>query len=163
MSAVRHPPGGQSVVAYECRYVWCWPAGTPGTQGVCPRPRSRSRDRVVMRVRGPLRVLGPSTPLVELPAPVDEHPDSWSHCARRRVRIVVARNDLTRCPLTLTVTPEYCGHRRRNVLLGLPPDTTDVNPILATVEDLAAQVSDPGLSKPSTVAAAAKKAGLDVA
>lgn len=43
-------------------------------------------------------------------------------------------------------------------LLGLPADTTDVETILATVKDAVA----PAEQKPSEVAAAAKRAGLEV-
>jgi hypothetical protein len=43
-------------------------------------------------------------------------------------------------------------------LLGLPSDTTDVETILATVKDAVA----PAEQKPSEVAAAAKRAGLEV-
>ncbi|ORW02479.1 phage protease [Mycobacterium kyorinense] len=46
--------------------------------------------------------------------------------------------------------------------LGLPADTTDVDLILATVADLAAQAAGMNPEKPSTVAAAARKAGLEV-
>src|SRR5215207_8083436 len=46
--------------------------------------------------------------------------------------------------------------------LGLPADTTDVDLVVATATDLAAQAADTGMSKPSTVAAAARKAGLEV-
>jgi hypothetical protein len=46
--------------------------------------------------------------------------------------------------------------------LGLPADTTDVDLILATVADLAAQAASMNPEKPSTVAAAARKAGLEV-
>ncbi|SBS79258.1 Mu-like prophage I protein [uncultured Mycobacterium sp.] len=45
-------------------------------------------------------------------------------------------------------------------LLGLPADTTDIDTILATVKDAVA--SEPMDSKPSAVAAAAKRAGLEV-
>jgi hypothetical protein len=47
-------------------------------------------------------------------------------------------------------------------LLGLPADTTDVQLVLDTVSDLAAQVAEIDPAKPSTVAAAAKRAGLEV-
>lgn len=46
--------------------------------------------------------------------------------------------------------------------LGLPADITDVDLILATVADLAAQAAGMNPEKPSTVAAAARKAGLEV-
>ncbi|AWT55809.1 phage protease [Mycolicibacterium smegmatis] len=46
--------------------------------------------------------------------------------------------------------------------LGLPADTTDADLIVATVADLAAQVAGMNPEKPSTVAAAARKAGLEV-
>lgn len=46
--------------------------------------------------------------------------------------------------------------------LGLPTDTTDVQLILDTVIDLAAQAAGLNPEKPSTVAAAAKRAGLEV-
>lgn len=45
--------------------------------------------------------------------------------------------------------------------LGLPPETTDIATILATVTD-AVTACDTVDAKPSTVAAAAKRAGLDV-
>jgi hypothetical protein len=48
-------------------------------------------------------------------------------------------------------------------LLGLPADTTDVDTILATITDLANdETGDGGNAKPSAVAAAAKRAGLEV-
>lgn len=46
--------------------------------------------------------------------------------------------------------------------LGLPTDTTDIELILATAADLAAQAAGMNPEKPSTVAAAARKAGLEV-
>jgi len=46
--------------------------------------------------------------------------------------------------------------------LGLPADTTDVQLILDTVTDLAAQAAGINPEKPSTIAAAARKAGLEV-
>lgn len=46
--------------------------------------------------------------------------------------------------------------------LGLPADTTDPQLVTDTAVDLAAQVADIDPAKPSTVAAAAKKAGLEV-
>ncbi|ETB31463.1 phage protease [Mycobacterium avium] len=46
--------------------------------------------------------------------------------------------------------------------LGLPADTGDVELILATAKDLAAQAAGMNPEKPSTVAAAARKAGLEV-
>lgn len=46
--------------------------------------------------------------------------------------------------------------------LGLPTDTTDTALILSTGEDLAAQVAAIDPAKPSTIAAAAKTAGLEV-
>lgn len=46
--------------------------------------------------------------------------------------------------------------------LGLPADTADVETVLATVVDLAAQAAGMNPEKPSTVAAAARKAGLEV-
>jgi Mu-like prophage I protein len=46
--------------------------------------------------------------------------------------------------------------------LGLPHDTTDVDLVVATVVDLAAQAAGMTAEKPSTVAAAARKAGLEV-
>jgi hypothetical protein len=46
--------------------------------------------------------------------------------------------------------------------LGLPADTADVQLILDTVTDLAAQAAGINPEKPSTVAAAARKAGLEV-
>lgn len=45
-------------------------------------------------------------------------------------------------------------------LLGLPSDTTDIATILATVKDAVGQPVDE--AKPSTVAAAAKRVGLEV-
>jgi hypothetical protein len=45
--------------------------------------------------------------------------------------------------------------------LGLPPETTDIDLILATAADLAAQAAGMNPEKPSTVAAAARKAGLE--
>lgn len=47
--------------------------------------------------------------------------------------------------------------------LGLAADTTEVDLILATVADLAAQAAGMNPEKPSTVAAAARKAGLEAA
>lgn len=47
-------------------------------------------------------------------------------------------------------------------LLGLPADTTDVAAIFAVVEDLIKQASENEGSKPSDIAAAAKRAGLEV-
>lgn len=44
--------------------------------------------------------------------------------------------------------------------LGLPPDTADAELVVATTNDLAAQVGD--AEQPSVVAAAAKRAGLEV-
>lgn len=46
--------------------------------------------------------------------------------------------------------------------LGLPADTTDPDLIVATVVDLATQAAGLDPAKPSTVAAAAKRAGLAV-
>jgi hypothetical protein len=46
--------------------------------------------------------------------------------------------------------------------LGLPADTDDVQLVVDTAIDLAAQVAELDPSKPSTVAAAAKRAGLEV-
>jgi hypothetical protein len=46
--------------------------------------------------------------------------------------------------------------------LGLPADTDDVQLVVDTTTDLAAQVGELDPSKPSTVAAAAKRAGLEV-
>lgn len=46
--------------------------------------------------------------------------------------------------------------------LGLPADTTDPALVLDTVKDLAAQAEGVDPAKPSTVAAAAAKAGLEV-
>lgn len=46
--------------------------------------------------------------------------------------------------------------------LGLPADTTDAALVLATAADLAAQAEGVDPAKPSTVAAAAAKAGLEV-
>lgn len=47
-------------------------------------------------------------------------------------------------------------------LLGLPADTDDPQLVLDTIADLAAQVAEIDPAKPSTVAAAAKRAGLEV-
>ena len=47
-------------------------------------------------------------------------------------------------------------------LLGLPPDTTDPELILATVADLVAQAAEPAEPAPSAVAAAAARVGLEV-
>lgn len=47
-------------------------------------------------------------------------------------------------------------------VLGLPPDTTDPQLVVDTVTDLAAQASGINTEKPSTIAAAARKAGLEV-
>ncbi|EUA09287.1 hypothetical protein I546_4165 [Mycobacterium kansasii 732] len=41
--------------------------------------------------------------------------------------------------------------------LGLPADTSDVETVLATVADLAAQAAGVSAEKPSTIAAAARK------
>lgn len=46
--------------------------------------------------------------------------------------------------------------------LGLPADTADMALILDTAADLAAQAAGINTEKPSTIAAAARKAGLDV-
>ncbi|MCV7076980.1 hypothetical protein [Mycobacterium szulgai] len=46
--------------------------------------------------------------------------------------------------------------------LGLPADTTDAQLVVDTVIDLAAQAAEMTPEKPSTVAAAARKAGLEV-
>lgn len=46
--------------------------------------------------------------------------------------------------------------------LGLPADTTDADLVVATATDLAAQAAGMNPEKPSTVAAAARKAGLEV-
>lgn len=46
--------------------------------------------------------------------------------------------------------------------LGLPPDTLDPELIVATAVDLAAQAAGMNPAQPSTVAAAARKAGLEV-
>jgi Mu-like prophage I protein len=49
-------------------------------------------------------------------------------------------------------------------MLGLPPDTTDVDTVLATIKDLVTDEQGEGddMTKPSAVAAAAKRAGLEV-
>jgi hypothetical protein len=47
-------------------------------------------------------------------------------------------------------------------LLGLPPDTTDIDTVLATVNDLVTDEQSEPDGKPSAVAAAAKRHGLDV-
>ncbi|MFT8180081.1 Mu-like prophage I protein [Mycobacteroides abscessus subsp. abscessus] len=47
-------------------------------------------------------------------------------------------------------------------VLGLPADTTDPTLVLATAADLATQAEGVDPAKPSTVAAAAAKAGLEV-
>lgn len=46
--------------------------------------------------------------------------------------------------------------------LGLPADTTDTGLVVATAQDLAAQAAGINAEKPSTIAAAARKAGLEV-
>lgn len=46
--------------------------------------------------------------------------------------------------------------------LGLPADTNNADLVVATVADLAAQAASINAEKPSTIAAAAKKAGLEV-
>jgi hypothetical protein len=46
--------------------------------------------------------------------------------------------------------------------LGLPPDTADPDLVLATVKDLAAQVAGMTPEQPSSVAAAAKRHGMEV-
>jgi len=46
--------------------------------------------------------------------------------------------------------------------LGLPADTDDPQLVVDTVADLAAQAAGINTEKPSTIAAAAKKAGLEV-
>lgn len=46
--------------------------------------------------------------------------------------------------------------------LGLPADTTDAQLVIDTATDLAAQAEGITAAKPSTIAAAAKKAGLEV-
>lgn len=46
--------------------------------------------------------------------------------------------------------------------LGLPANTTDPDVVIATAEDLAAESADIDPAKPSTIAAAANKAGLEV-
>jgi hypothetical protein len=48
-------------------------------------------------------------------------------------------------------------------MLGLPTDTTDVDTVLATIQDCATDEQSEGdTAKPSAVAAAAKRVGLDV-
>lgn len=48
-------------------------------------------------------------------------------------------------------------------MLGLPPDTTDIATVLATINDLATDEQGEGdMTKPSAVAAAAKRHGFDV-
>jgi hypothetical protein len=48
-------------------------------------------------------------------------------------------------------------------MLGLPPDTTDADTVLATVQDLASDEQSEGdMTKPSAVAAAAKRHGFEV-
>jgi hypothetical protein len=59
----------------------------------------------------------------------------------------------------LTFTPEQSAQLLE--LLGLPADTTDADLIVATVADLAAQAAG-SEQKPSDVAAAAKRQGLEV-
>lgn len=46
--------------------------------------------------------------------------------------------------------------------LGLPADTSDAQLVVDTTKDLAAQVADLDPAKPSTVAAAAKRAGMEL-
>lgn len=46
--------------------------------------------------------------------------------------------------------------------LGLPVDTSDPDLVVATTKDLAAQAAGIDSEKPSTIAAAARKAGLEV-
>jgi hypothetical protein len=46
--------------------------------------------------------------------------------------------------------------------LGLPEDTDDVALVVQTAADLASQAADPGMAKPSTVAAAARRSGMEV-
>lgn len=60
--------------------------------------------------------------------------------------------------MALTFTDEQCEHLL--AALGLPLDTGDSDLVTATVSDLAAQAA--GAEQPSSVAAAAKKAGLEV-
>lgn len=60
----------------------------------------------------------------------------------------------------MQLTPEQSAQLLE--LLGLPADTTDPELILATIDDLAKQAADAANQKPSDVAAAAKKQGLDV-
>src|SRR4051794_28242006 len=62
--------------------------------------------------------------------------------------------------MALTFTDEQAA--RLLELLGLPADTTDAELVLAALEDLAAQAAGMSPEKPSTVAAAARKAGLEV-
>ncbi|WP_280354296.1 phage protease [Nocardia otitidiscaviarum] len=61
--------------------------------------------------------------------------------------------------MALTLTDDQAA--RLLELLGLPADTTDIDTILATVEDLAAAESAGG-GKPSEIAAAAGRIGLTV-
>ncbi len=67
-------------------------------------------------------------------------------------------------PTTDTPAPTFTAEQAAQLLdlLGLPADTTDPELILATLADLAAQAADTGEPKPSEVAAAAKRQGLDV-
>jgi hypothetical protein len=46
--------------------------------------------------------------------------------------------------------------------LGLPPDTADVDLVVAAVADLASQAAGINAEAPATIAAAARKAGLEV-
>jgi hypothetical protein len=46
--------------------------------------------------------------------------------------------------------------------LGLPNDTNDLDLALQTAADLASQVADTDMAKPSTVAAAARRSGMEV-
>jgi hypothetical protein len=62
--------------------------------------------------------------------------------------------------MALTFTDEQSAKLLE--VLGLPADTTDIDLILDTVNDLAAQATGIDPEKPSTVAAAARKAGLEV-
>lgn len=62
--------------------------------------------------------------------------------------------------MTLTFDDDQAG--KLLDALGLPADTTDVELVLAAVVDLAAQAAGMNPEKPSTVAAAARKAGLEV-
>jgi hypothetical protein len=64
--------------------------------------------------------------------------------------------------MALTLTPDDDQEARLRAALGLADDVTDNETILATIEDLAAQVVGMNPEQPSSVAAAANRHGMEV-